>query len=106
MNDDLKKNYTEKSDEGHFLEFDVHYLEKSHELQHDLVKNLVANLHYKTECVIHIRNFSTGIKSWISFENVHRVISFNQNAWLKPYIDMNTDLRKRQKIIVRKIFLS
>ena len=106
MNDDFIKNYTEESDEGYFLEFDVHYLEKSHELQNDLVKNLVANLHYKTECVIHIRNFSTGIKSWISFENVHRVISFNQNAWLKPYIDMNTDLRKRQKIILKKIFLS
>ena len=28
---------------------------------------------------------------------VQRVITFNQNAWLKPYIDMNTDLRKKQK---------
>ena len=25
------------------------------------------------------------------------MITFNQNAWLKPYIDMNTDLRKKQK---------
>ena len=32
-------------------------------------------------------------------KNVRQVIKFNQNAWLKPYIDMNIDLRK--KIIKR-----
>ena len=31
------------------------------------------------------------------FEKVHKVIKFNQNAWLNPYIDMNTDLRKKAK---------
>ena len=25
------------------------------------------------------------------------MIKFNQNAWLKPYIDMNIDLRKKTK---------
>ena len=33
----------------------------------------------------------------ISFEKIHRVIEFNQNAWLKSYIDMNTDLTKKAK---------
>ena len=28
---------------------------------------------------------------------MHRVIQFNQKAWLKPYIDMKTDLRKEAK---------
>ena len=25
------------------------------------------------------------------------MIEFNQNAWLEPYIDMNTNLRKKAK---------
>ena len=31
---------------------------------------------------------------------------FNQEAWQKPYIDMNTEFRKKQKMILRKNFLS
>ena len=27
----------------------------------------------------------------------HRVIQFNHEDWLKPYIDMNTDLRQKAK---------
>ena len=30
-------------------------------------------------------------------KKVHRLIKFNQNAWLKPYTDRNTDLRKEAK---------
>ena len=39
--------------------------------------------------------FKARIKSWISFLKVDRVIKFNQNAWLRPYIDLSTDLRKK-----------
>ena len=33
----------------------------------------------------------------LKFKKVHRIIEFNQKARLKPYIDMNTELRKLAK---------
>ena len=64
------------------------------------IEKLVANLHDKTEYVIHIRNFKQALNYHLVLKKVHRAIKFNQNAWLKPYIDMNTYLRQK------KIFLS
>ena len=37
---------------------------------------------------------------------VHGVINFNRNAWLKSYIVMNTDLRKKAENYFEKDFLS
>ena len=39
-------------------------------------------------------------------EKVLRVIKSNENACLKPYVDMNTDLRKKPKIDFEKVFLN
>ena len=66
------KNYNLESDEGYFLEVDVHYLEKLDELHNSLlfstermtiekVKKLVSNLHDKIEYVIHIRNLKEAL---------------------------------------------
>ena len=33
----------------------------------------------------------------LRLKKIHRIIEFNQEAWLKPYIDMNTELRKPAK---------
>ena len=55
----------------------------------------VENLHNKTEYVIQIRNLKQALNHGIILKNVHRVIKFNQKAWPKPYIDINTKLRKK-----------
>ena len=68
------------------------------------VEKLVANLHDKTEYVIHIRNLKQALNHGLVLKKVHRVIKFNKNAWLKPYIDMNTDLRKKAKNDFEKDF--
>ena len=47
----------------------------------------------KKICCTH-KFIKTSIKSWIKVLKIHRIIEFNQEAWLKPYIDINTELRK------------
>ena len=55
----------------------------------------MANLHDKTEYFINIRNLKQALNHRLVSKKVHRVNKFNQNAWLKPYIDKNTDLKKK-----------
>ena len=61
------------------------------------VKKLVANLLDKTENVIHVRSLKQALNHGLILKNVHRVIKFNQKAWVKPYIDMNIKLRQKAK---------
>ena len=61
------------------------------------VEKFVAYLHDKTEYIIHIRNLKQALNHGLVLKKVHKVIKFNQNAWLKLYIDMDTGLRKKSK---------
>ena len=60
-------------------------------------KNLVCNLFHKKKYVAHINTLKQALNHGLKFKKIHRVIEFNQEAWLKPYIDMNTELRKLAK---------
>ena len=66
FNESFITSYNGESDEGYFLEVDVQYPEKLHELLNDLpfspkrmniekVEKLIVNLHNKTEYVIHMK---------------------------------------------------
>ena len=68
------------------------------------VEKLVPNLHDKTEYVIQIISLKQALSHGLVFKKVHRVNKFNQNAWLQPYIAMNTDLRKKAKSSFQKDF--
>ena len=58
---------------------------------------LVWNLHDKNNYVVHIRALKQALNHGLILKKVHRVIQFNQEAWLKEYIDMNTELTKQTK---------
>ena len=108
FNENFIKSYNEESDEGCFFEVDVQYLEKLHGLHNDLpflperneiekVEKLVATLLDKTEYVMGIKNLKQTLNNRLVLKKIHRVIKLNQNAWVKLYIDMNTNLIKNIK---------
>ena len=53
---------------------------------------------------MHIRVLKQDLNHGLLFKKVHRVIQFNQEDSLKPYIDMNTKLRREAKNDFEKDF--
>ena len=70
------------------------------------VEKLAATLHDNTEYLIHLKNLKQALNNELVLKKVYKVIKFNQNAWLKPYIDMNTYLTKNAKNDFEEKFLS
>ena len=108
INEDFIKNYNENNDKGYIFEVDVKYSKRLHELHSDLpflsermevnkCKKLVWNLFNKKKYVAHINALKQALNHGLKLKKIHRVIEFNQEAWLKPYIDMDTKLRKLAK---------
>ena len=57
------------------------------------VNKLICSEYDKTNYVVHILALQQALKHGLILKKMHKVISFNQSAWLRPYIDMNTELR-------------
>ena len=113
--EDFIKNYDENSDIGYFLEVDIDYPKKLFNLYKDLpflperkkvnkVEKLICNIEDKEKYVMHIKVLKQALNHGLVLKKVHRVIQFNQEDWLKPYIDMNTKLRKEAKNEFEKDF--
>ena len=109
------KSYDEDSDKGYIFEVDVEYLRRLHDLHNDLpflpkrmkvdkCKKLVCNLHDKKNYVVHIRSLKQALNYGLKLKKVYKIIEFNHNSWLKPYIDMSTELRKIAKNDFEKDF--
>ena len=106
MDEDFVKDYDKNDNKGYILEVDVDYPNKSQNLHSDLpflpermvinnTKKLVCNLNDKKNYVVHINVLKQALDHGLKLRKVHRVIEFDQEAWLKEYIDVNTELRKK-----------
>ena len=68
------------------------------------VEKLVCSIEDEEKYVIYIRALKQALNHGLVLKDVHRVIKFNQEAWLKSYIDMNTKLRTEAKNEFEKDF--
>ena len=114
IDENFIKNYDEDCDARYIIEADTEYPKELHTLHSDSpflpeimninkCKKLICNLYDKKEYVDHIRSLKQALSCGLVLKKVHRMIKFNQKAWLKEYNDMNTELRKNAKNDLKKI---
>ena len=113
--EDFIKNYDEEGGVGYLLVVDIEYPKTLHMLHSDLpflpekmklnkCPKLVRNVNVKENYSIHIVALKQALNHGLKLIRMHSIISFRQEAWLKPYIDLNTELRKNAKNEFKKDF--
>ena len=106
IDENFVKSYNKNSNKGYILKVDVDYPRELQNLHCDLpflpekmvvnnTKKLICNLQDKKDYVVHINVLKQALDNGLKLIKVHQVTEFDQEAWLKEYIDFNTELRKK-----------
>ena len=88
------------------LEVDLEYPKELHDLHNEYslaperlqinkVEKLVPNLNDKKSYVLHRKNLKLYLRLGLKLTKIHRGVTFAEQTFMKPYIDLNTELRKK-----------
>ena len=61
------------------------------------VPKLIPSLEPKRKYIVHYRALQLYLQLGLKLTNIHRVLTFDQSAWLEPYITFNTAQRTAAK---------
>lgn len=115
-------NLSDDSETGYIFEVDLHYPKEIHDLHNDFpfcaekrllsneatdiiaargqskgnkIEKLLLTLYDKKNYVLHYRMLKLALRHGLVLKKVNRILKFKQSLWLKPYIDLNTELRTK-----------
>lgn len=102
-------NIADDAEIGYMFEVDLDYPEDLHDLHNDYPfcaenrrvpytkneKKLLLTLFEKKNYVIHYRMLKLALEHGLVLKKIHKTLQFEQSAWLKPYIMLNTDMRAK-----------
>ena len=88
------------------LEVDLEYPPELHDLHNEYplapermkigkVEKLVPNLNNKVRYVVEHNTLKLYLSKGLKITKIHRGYKFKEKTWLKPYIDLNTELRTK-----------
>ena len=106
IDENFIKSYNKNSEKGYVLKVDVDYPRELQNVHCDLpflpekmvvnnTQKLICNLQDKKDYVVHINVLKQALDHGLKLIKVHQVIEFDQDTWLKEYINFNTELRKK-----------
>lgn len=110
-------NVADNSPIGYIIEVDLEIPQRLHDYFADLPllpehmtppnskqEKLLTTLFNKERYVLHYRALKQALKYGVVLRKIHRALKFRQDAWLKPYVDFNTDKRKEATNEFEKMF--
>ena len=65
---------------------------------------LMCTLEDKEKYVLRYRNLKQYLELGMKLKKIHRILQFDQSAWMKGYIKLNTKMRMKAANVLKKTF--